>query len=100
MSRFKILILAFLFFGSVSTAWAAFLFSVPILTPSQLTQLSDEKLTDAYIEAVVELETVRQFYSTSGFGPKDMDSMKSLIRYRIYLIHELEDRGLKVPRVE
>ena len=72
---------------------------IRVLERSELKSLSDEAILDTYIDAVVEIEAMRAFFSTSGFTPRDYKSYKNLLRYRILLIEEMEKRSLKKPTV-
>ena len=84
----------------VSSLAFAFLLQVEILTPEEIAKLSDKKLVDVYVDISVEIEAAKSFYSTSGFIPKDYERFKEVLRYRVYLIQEMEKRKIEVPRVE
>ncbi|MBF0485319.1 MAG: hypothetical protein HQL16_02270 [Candidatus Omnitrophica bacterium] len=68
-----------------------------ILEPKEITALTDEKLTDIYIDVLAEMEASRAFHSTSGFTPKEYEKYKNLVKYRLQLLIELHRRKLELP---
>lgn len=70
---------------------------VQILEAKDIALLSDDKLTDAYMDVLVELEASRVFHATSGFTPKEYKRYKSLLKYRMQLLVETHRRKLEVP---
>lgn len=81
----------------VSPAWASFIFSITPLDKTKISELSDEQLTSNYIDVLVEVDAVKTFYSKGGFTPKEYESFKDLLRYRIYLVLEFQKRKLELP---
>jgi hypothetical protein len=75
----------------------AFMDEFKVLEQSEITKLNDTQLIDTYIEVIVELEAVKTFHTTSGFKPKEYDSYKDLLRYRIRLLMEFHKRGIEAP---
>ena len=76
---------------------AAFMSEIQVLEKKQIVQLSDEKLIDAYLDVLVEIEAVKAFHTTSGFMPKEYRTFKDLLRYRLLLIMELTKRNIELP---
>jgi len=73
---------------------------ITILSKEEIAKLSDQQLIDVYIDALVEMETAKTFYSKSGFQPKEINKFKELVRYRIWLILELHKRKVEIPKTE
>ena len=73
---------------------------IKILTKTEIAQLSDQQLMDNYVEALVDLETAKTFYGRAGFQPKEIKTFKDLVRYRLYLILEMQNRKMEVPDLE
>ena len=70
---------------------------IQVLDPKDILQLDDQKLVDAYIDAVVEIEATKTFHSTSGFTPKEFKKYKSLLKYRMQLLFEVHRRKMEIP---
>ncbi|MBF0619040.1 MAG: hypothetical protein HQL19_02605 [Candidatus Omnitrophica bacterium] len=68
-----------------------------ILTQKDIPQLSDEKLINAYIDVLVELDASKAFHSTSGFTPKEYNKYKDILKYRLFLLFEIQRRKLELP---
>ncbi len=90
-------LILFLFFAATTKSFA-FLFEVPILDKDKISQLSDDNLTETYIDVLVEVEAVKTFYAKGGLVPKEYDKLKALLRYKIELTMELQKRKLDIPR--
>ena len=73
--------------------------SIKILNQQEIKGLSDEDLKKAYIDALIELEAETVFYQRSGFLQKDLNDYRDLIRYRVNLMFELQNRKLDVPTI-
>src|SRR3989338_4916098 len=71
-----------------------------ILTPEEIIKLSDEDLLKIYIDVFVELEARKTFCGKAGFTPKDYQSFKDIMHYRITLIQEISQRKLQAPPTE
>ena len=74
--------------------------SVSILPKEEIVKLSDDKLTDAYMDTVVEIEASKSFHTTSGFTPKQYGEYKDLLKYKMRLLMELHGRNIDVPQLE
>ncbi len=85
---------------SMTALAAGFLFTLDILDRSAISKLDEQKLTDAYIDAMIELEAVQTFYSKGGFTPKEYESYKDLLRFRTNLVLEFGKRKMEVPRIK
>ena len=92
----KFLIMVFVL-SITAQAWA-FVFEVPILEKDKIASLSDDALTDNYIDVLVETEAVKAFYSKGGFTPKEYDKYKDLLRYKIFLTLEMQKRKMEIPK--
>jgi hypothetical protein len=70
---------------------------IRILEAKDILLLDDQKLVDAYIDAVVEIDATRTFHSTSGFTPKEFKEYKKLLKYRLQLLFEVHRRKMEIP---
>jgi len=70
---------------------------IKILESKEIILLDDQKLVDAYIDAVVEIDAARTFHSTSGFTPKQFKQFKGLLKYRLQLLFEANRRKMEIP---
>ena len=77
---------------------AEFASDVTILTKQDISKLSDEQLTDAYMNTLVEIEANRSFHATSGFSAKEFKNYKDLLKYRLILLVEIHSRNLELPQ--
>lgn len=82
--------------------WAGNGFAYPsqikILSKAEIAVLSDDMLTQTYIDLVVETEAKNAFHKTSGFTPKGYQEYKDLLRFRINLKIEMDKRKLYIPQ--
>ncbi len=77
---------------------AEFASDVTILDKQDISKLSDEQLTDAYMNTLVEIEASRSFHATSGFSAKEYKDYKNLLKYRLMLLVEIHSRNLELPQ--
>ena len=70
---------------------------IQILEVKDIALLDEQKLTDAYMDALVEIEAIKAFHSTSGFTPKEFKKYKSLLKYRLQLLFEIHRRKVEIP---
>lgn len=70
---------------------------IEFLDSKGIEALSDEKLIDAYIDTVTEIEAERMLYTTVQFSVKEYSSYKEVIRYRLRLLMEIGRRKLEIP---
>ncbi len=96
----KIMLSVLLAFLVVSPAMAGFTPDVVILEKKDITTLSDEKLIDAYMDALVDLEALKSFHTTAGYTIKDYKDYKSLLKFRLQLLMEIHNRNLEVPQFD
>ena len=73
---------------------------VSVLPKEEIIKLSDEKLTDTYMDAAVEIDASRSFHATSGFTPKQYTEYKELLKYKMLLLMEMHSRNLDIPQLE
>jgi hypothetical protein len=98
MKKLMPFILMAVFWGGM--LWATdFNFDVKILNKEEVAKLSDEVLLDTYLNAVVEIDAVKEIHRTAGYTPKEYDAFKELLRYRILLIQEMQKRKIEIPPV-
>ncbi len=86
--------------GLPRPAQAAMESNITILDRSGIKGMSDDKLLDSYIDVIVELKAIESFHSTSGYTPKEYENYKQLLRYKILLLEQIDERKLKVPRMD
>jgi len=68
-----------------------------VLDKKGIAALTDEQLTDNYVDVIVELEAVKTFHTTSGFTPNEYNNYKNLLKYRLLLLIEIHKRKLELP---
>lgn len=82
----------------VNPAFAGFNSDVVLLDKPAIVKLTDDKLIDAYMDVLVELEAIKMFHTTSGFTPKQYDAYRELLKYRLKLLMEIHSRNLEIPQ--
>ena len=88
------------FFLFISNSFSfAFLYEVQILDRAAISKLSDEALIEKYIDVMIELEASKAFHERAGFTPKEYQHHKSLIRFRVNIIREIQKRKLEIPKI-
>jgi len=90
------IILTFLAFMAIGHLAFAYESDVKILPKPEITQLSDDALTENYIDVCVEIEAADAFHNTSGFMPEEFKAYKDMLRYRI---NEMKKRKLEAPQI-
>ncbi len=70
---------------------------IEILEEEEIQKLTDAELRERYIDVVVEQEAMKAFHTTSGFSPKDYKDFKRVIRYKIFLLEQLQKRNMTPP---
>ena len=80
----------------------AFLSDVKILSKEKIAKLSDEELTEAYVNAKIEREANQEFHRNAGFSSiKEYDQLKQLLRYVFDLRMEmLQRKDLKPDKID
>ena len=81
---------------SAISGWAY----IDTLDKAEIVKLSDDKLIDTYIDAIVDIEASKTFHATSGFSTKEYEAYKNLLRYRVQLLMEIHKRGLEAPALD
>jgi hypothetical protein len=89
-----VLLALWLSIGSVAHAYPI---DIKSLTTDEITKLSHQELTDAYMAVLVEVEAQKAFHTTSGFRPNDYDQYKQLLLYQLRLVEEMKKRKLSIP---
>lgn len=70
---------------------------IVILGSKDIQSLEDQKLVDAYLDALVEIQASNVFHATSGFTPKEYAKYKALLKYRYELLIEIHRRKMELP---
>lgn len=70
---------------------------IKILSSKELAALDDDKLTEVFIDVLVEIDAAKVFHSTSGFTPKQYKKYKELLKYRMWLLWEVHRRKIEIP---
>ncbi len=81
-------------------AWAAYTSDLKILDKKEIAKLSDEQLTDTYMDALVDVDTRKDFFNHFGLSGKDLDDYKAVMKYRLLLLMEIHGRNLDIPQFE
>ena len=81
-------------------AWAGYTSKLTILEKRDIEKLTDEQLTNAYLDALVEVAARRDFSNHFGFAGKDLDDYKAVMKYRLLLLMEIHSRNLDIPQFE
>jgi hypothetical protein len=84
----------------VSVVWAAYNSDIKILEKKEIVKLTDEQLTDTYMNAIVDVEARKGFFSRFGFTGKDLEDYRSAMKYRLLLLMEIHGRNLDIPQFE
>ncbi|MBF0386125.1 MAG: hypothetical protein HQL27_09705 [Candidatus Omnitrophica bacterium] len=79
----------------------AFISELKILTKEEIAKLTPEEITKVYIDAKVEVNASKVFYSNSGFSStKEFGKYKELLTFVIDLRREMEKRSIPIPPIE
>lgn len=81
----------------LASAEGGFLYETAVANEESIAGMTDKKLLDTYIDVLVDLEASTTFSRTAGFNQKDYYKFKDLIRYRVRLLSEIQNRKLPVP---
>lgn len=93
---------SFLLFGvfGQKISWAVFSADdVKVLAAKDIVVLADDKLLEAYIDVLAELEASKAFHTTSGFTPKEYKQYKDIVKYRLELLFEIHRRKISIPTI-
>lgn len=92
MKRLAAVLLLLLCWVSVGEA---FLYNLKMLSETEISALTDEDLSSAFVEAKIEQKASAEFHAGAGFSNvKEYEKRKELLRYIIYLHRELDKRGI------
>ena len=89
-----------LLFLPFSTSWAAYTSTLTILEKKGIEKLTDEQLTNTYMDVLVEVEARKDFFNHFGLSGKDLDDYKAVLKYRLMLLMEIHSRNLDIPQFE
>lgn len=78
----------------------AYLSDIKVLEKKDISKLSDDAVTQAYLDVIIEVEANNLYHKTAGFTPREYQQYKDLLRYRYELKTELQKRQLDIPVVE
>ncbi len=78
----------------------AYLADIKIYEKKDITKLSDDVVSSAYLDVIVEIEAIYLYHRTTGFTPREYQQYKDLLRYRYLLKSELQRRQLDIPVVD
>ncbi len=97
---FMLMIFASPIFTLSGTAQAGpFSSTVTIMDKTEISRLTDEKLTDTYMDTLVDIQAMKTFHTTSGFAnPRQYEDFRRLLKYRLQLLMEIHNRNLEIPR--
>lgn len=84
----------------VSIAGAAYTSDVKILEKKEIAKLTDEQLTDTYMDAIVDVEARKGFFNRFGFTGRDLEDYRAVMKYRLLLLMEIHSRNLDIPQFE
>ena len=73
----KLALVVMMFLLLTTLSMAEYPSDVTILDKSTISKLSDDQLTDAYEDTIVEIDANRTFHATSGFSPKEYKDFKA-----------------------
>src|SRR5882757_7540940 len=98
---FKSLVIsALLLFVPLSGAFAGYTSTLVILEKKDIVKLTDDQLTDAYMDSLVDVEARKDFFNRFGLAGKDLDDYKAVMKYRLLLLMEIHGRNLDIPQFE
>ena len=89
-----------LMFLPVCGAWAAYTSTLVVLEKKDITKLTDEQLTDAYMDALVDVDARKDFFYHFGLSGKDLDDYKAVMKYRLLLLMEIHSRNIDIPQFD
>ena len=84
----------------LTTQSYAFLYEVKILTPSEITNLSNDQILEVFKSAVIERKASEAFHGRAGFSPKEYEKYKELLGLIIDIREEMAKREMNVPPLE
>jgi hypothetical protein len=96
----SLVISALLLLVSVSGAWAGYPSTLVVLEKKDIVKLTDEQLTDAYVDTIVDAQARKDFFNRFGLIGKELDEYKAVMKYRILLLMEIHSRNLDIPQFE
>lgn len=98
---FKTIILSsLLILSPITLTYAAYTSTFAILEKKDIAKLSDDELTNAYMDSLVEVQARKDFFNRFGFAGKDLDDYKAVLKYRLILLMEIHSRNLDIPQFD
>jgi len=89
----KKILISVLILALLASPAVAFLYEMKILTREEIKKLTDDELTEIYIEARIEEKASSEFHGAAGFSSsKDYNSRKKLLRFVFELRREMAIR--------
>ena len=99
MLKALMLSIAFLFMP-LCGVWAAYTSDLKVLEKKEIVKLTDEQLTDVYMNTLVDVEARKDFFNHFGLAGKDLDDYRAVMKYRLLLLMEIHSRNLDIPQFE
>lgn len=96
----NLVLMAVLLCVPVQLSWAGYTSTVKILENKEIVKLTDEELTNTYMDALVEVQARKDFFNRFGFASKDLEDYKSMLKYRLVLLMEIHIRNIDIPQFE
>ncbi len=96
----KSLILSALILLVPLTAWAGYTSNLVILDKKEISKLSDEELTNVYMDTWVDAQARKDFFNHFGMAGKDLDEYKAVMKYRLLLLMEVHSRNIDIPQFD
>lgn len=79
----------------------AFLYSIDVLSPAEISKLSNKELSEIYQEAKLEQLASSEFHEAAGFSnAKDYKRRKDMLRYIVHLRKEMAKRELQPDPID
>ena len=96
----SIILTSLLVLMPLNLTWAGYAANLAILEKKDIAKLTDEELTNTYMDALVEVQARKDFFNRFGFAGKDLDDYKAMLKYRLTLLMEIHSRNLDIPQFE
>ena len=98
LTSFVLVLIVFIAFN-ISLASASFVYSVKVLSKTEVQELKKDELVDYFVDVMIERKACETFHSRSGFSPKGYEKFKELLKVVVYLRQEMLKRGIEPPPV-
>lgn len=94
------LLSAFLLIGLAPQNSFAYLSNIQILEKKDYVKLSDEAVSAAYLDVIIEIDAIYASHVVQVFSPKEYQQYKDLLHYKYELKNELVRRQIEVPNIK